>query len=356
MEHEGKFINIKIPDNVLSTIKNSEQPDAVLPPVKRKRLKQQYRKRLAIRLACFILIPIMVICLTVWLFTYKNAIEVYAADELIGVVKMDKQLSIESLIRDVKDRLEEGNQAQIIVNPVISLKPVHAAKSAISSKDELLNGLCESLPFQVQASAFILEGKPIAILRDRAEALTVRDNIFAKYVTNGSESENVSFVENVSIEDIFVEKPAIITMGKAFDTLTSETAHSSVYTVKPNDVLGLIAEKNKMTLSALISANPGITAKSTLKVGQELNVETYSPLLSVKTVETITIEELAPAPIQQQINPRAKTTRVLQAGQDGRQRVTKSVTKVNGIIQDEIILNTVILEEPAPQIVEMPPQ
>ena len=147
-----------------------------------------------------------------------------------------------------------------------------------------------------------------------------------------------------------------MTMDKAIEALTAARPHSSVYTVQPNDVLGRIAARNNMALKDLIAANPGVTAKSTLKIGQKLNIETNAPLLSVKTVETIVKEETAPAPVQKQINTRAAAERVLQAGKDGKQRVTERVTKINGVIQDKTVVNTVVLEAAVPQIIETPPQ
>ncbi|MDR1559135.1 MAG: G5 domain-containing protein [Clostridiales bacterium] len=357
MEQEKKLISIKIPDNVIQTGKRLDRPVvAESPAAKRRRLKPRYRRRFIARLSAIVLIPLAVIGMAVWALSYKNAVEVYAADELVGTLRTDKLLTVESLALDAETKLMEENQTEVIVTPNITLKPVHASKDSILEKEELMDKLCVKLPYQVKAVAFVLDGKPLAVLKDEAEALTVQDNIFAKYASRSGEVENSSFVENVSIEDIFAEKSAIITMGKAFDALTAESAHPSVYTVQQDDVLGAIAERNKMTLSELIAANPGVTVNSTLSVGQELNVETKAPVLSVKTVETIVADEIAPAPVQRQINPRAKTERVLQEGQDGQQRVTKRVTRVNGIAQHEDIINTVTLEEPTPRIVEIPPQ
>ena len=354
MEHEKKH-TIKIPDNLLRQFLDSKQTDSpASPPGRRKRLKPQYRRRLIIRSAAFLLIPLTAAVITVWAITYKNAVEVYASDELIGLMRIDKMLTPESLAQETQNKLEEENQSQVVLTPVITLKPVHAGKAALSSKEELLNKLCGKVPFKVQASAFMLDGKPLVVLKDKTEALTVQDNIFAKYTSGAGNAVSVSFVENISIEDIFAEKQAIITMDKAIEALTAGTARSSVYTVKQGDALGKIAMQNNMALNDLIAANPGITARSTLRVGQELNIKTVKPLLSVKTVETVVRDEAAPAPVQQQINARAKTTRVIQAGQDGKQRVTEQVTRINGIVQGKTVLNTVTLEEPVPEIVEIP--
>ena len=354
MDQDSNFINLTIPDSLIRSIKHSERRNALHAPAKRRRLKPQYRRRFIFRLAVIVLFPLISVGLTIWAVTNKNAIEVYAADELIGLVRMDKQMTSEILVQQAKTKLEEDNQTQVIITPNISLKPVRAANNSLTENDVLLNKLCGSLQFQVQASAFILDGKPLAILKDKAEALTVQDNIFLKYISRNSDIESCSFVENVSIEDIFVEKSAIITMGKAFDVLTAESVYPYVYTVESDDVLGLIAQKNKMTLPDLIAANPGILANTTLRVGQELNVKKLAPLLSVKTIETVVSDEIAQAPIQHQINPRAKTTRTIQTGRDGKKRVTKRVTRINGVFMEEEIVNIVILEEPIPQIDEIP--
>ena len=354
MERERKHI-IKIPESVLQQLRDSEQTQTQsAPAVRRKHLKKHYRRRLIIRSAVFLLIPLAIIGSVIWAMTYKNAVEVYASDTLIGTVRLDKQLSPESLAKDTQDKLEADNQTAVNISPAISLKPVHVGKAALTDKNALVDKLCGVIPFQVQASAFVLDGKPLAILKDQAEAFTVRDNIFAKYTGGGGTVESVSFVEDVTIEDIFAEKTAIITMDNAIGALTAETARSSVYTVEQGDVLGQIAVKNNMSLSDLIAANPGITAKSTLTIGQQLQIKTVTPLLSVQTVETVVKDDVTPAPVQQQVNPRATARRILQAGVDGKQRITERVTMINGIVQDAAVVNTVSLEDPIPEIIEIP--
>ena len=356
MEHERKHI-IKIPENVLRQLKDADQAAPPAPPaprVKRKRLKLYYRRRLLIRIALFILIPLAVIGFAVWALNYKNAVEVYASDQLMGTIRIDKRISPEYLMQEAQDKLRADNGTQVNIASAITLKPVHAGKSALMDTNELVGKLCAETPYQVQAAAFMLDGKPLAILKDQSEAQTVKDNIFAKYATDGATVESESFVENVSIADIFAEKSAIITMDKAIETLTAGTAQTSVYTVKPNDVLGQIAAKNNISLSDLLAANPALTVKSTLKIGQKLNLETVTPLLTVKTVETIVKDETVPAPVQERVNPRAAAESVLQEGKDGKQRVTERVTMLNGIVQDVTVLNTVSLQDPVTKIIEKP--
>jgi len=356
MEHERQQ-TIKIPDNVLQQLKNSDQgapPGPPAPPIKRRRLKPYYRRRLMLRLAIFILVPLAVILAAVWAATYKNAVEVYASDQLVGTIKMDKRVSPESIAQEARDKLQAVNQTQVNIASVISLKPVRAGKPALMDNSELIDKLCAAARYQVKAAAFVLDGKPLVILKDQSEARTVKDNIFAKYATDGATVESESFVENVSIEDIFAEKSAIITMDKAIEALTAGAPRTTAYTVKQGDVLGKIAVNFNISLNDLLAANPGLSAKSTLKIGQEIKVKTVTPLLSVKTVETIVKEEVIPAPVQEQVNPRAAASRVIQGGKDGKRKVTERVTMLNGIVQDTAVLDTVTLEEPMPKIIEKP--
>jgi len=355
MNQEKDMVSLRVPDSLIETIKREERNITLAPP-KRKRLKPLYRRRFVTRVTLVSLVAIT-IGLAIWaMLAYDNAIEVFAADELVGMVRMDRALSPEFLLEQVTNKLEEDNQAQVRVSDNISLNPVFAMNAEMLDEDALLVELSRTLQYEVQASAFMLDGATIAVLKNDSEALTVKDNIFAKYTPRYRDIEEVTFIENVSIEDIFVEKSEIITLSNAIEILTAESVQQAIYTVEQDDVLGTIAEKNRMTLNALLAINPGISSESTLSVGQQLNIEVSTPLLSVQTVEIVVVDEIAAAPIKQHVNPLVETSRLLQEGRDGSQRVRKRVTRINGFIQFEEVLSSVYLEEPIPQIIEIPPQ
>ena len=355
MNQEKNMVNLRVPDSLIETIKREER-NIALAPTKRKRLKPLYRRRFVTRVILASLL-VIVFALASWvLLAYDNALEVYAADELVGLVRMDRALSPEYLVEQLTNKLEEDNQAQVRISDSISLNPVFTMNAEMLDGDALLIELSRSMQYEVQASAFVVDGETIAILKNDVEALTVRDNIFAKYTPRYRDIEEVSFIENVSIEDIFVEKSEIITLSNAIEILTAESVQQAIYTVEKDDVLGTIAEKNMMTLNALLAVNPGISSESTLSVGQQLNIEVSTPLLSVQTIEIVVVDEVASAPMKQHVNPLVETTRLLQEGRDGSQRVRKRVTRVNGFIQSEEVLSSVYLEEPIPQIIEIPPQ
>ncbi|MDR1914716.1 MAG: LysM domain-containing protein, partial [Clostridiales bacterium] len=251
--------------------------------IKRK-IKPRILRRIILRGVLFILLPVTIILGGLYIMVHKNAYEVYASDELAGIIRLTDEISLDIVINDLKKKLGD-NGAEIKLVEEISLKPVSVGNNRISEYDEVMASLTEKIDYQIKAVAFVLDKTNLAVLKDEAEAETVRTNIFQQYISDGGEVQSMEFLEEVSLEEIFTEKSSIMTMGKAFEVLTEKKARVETYIVKEKDVLSSIASNYDMTLEALLNINKDLSVDSTLYIGQAINVERVLPIMSVKTVE-----------------------------------------------------------------------
>jgi uncharacterized protein YabE (DUF348 family) len=117
----------------------------------------------------------------------------------------------------------------------------------------------------------------------------------------------------------------------------------------------VIAEERGMGLSRLLELNPDVAVDGALSIGQVLNVEKSTPLLSVRTVQMTERTEAAEAPIQFVTNTSMDKSysKVIQNGSPGQKEVEIRTTRVNGALEstDETVVR--MLVEPVPRIEEV---
>ena len=134
--------------------------------------------------------------------------------------------------------------------------------------------------------------------------------------------------------------------------LTANTTGDTSYTVVSGDTYSTIAYQHNMSLSELMALNPQASLDR-LMVGDVLTVSKEVPLLSVRTVDTVTYTESIACPVEQREDSSLYKgqTKVLSQGVPGTKQVTADVTSINGVEQSRTVTSTVTLQEPTSKIV-----
>jgi len=142
---------------------------------------------------------------------------------------------------------------------------------------------------------------------------------------------------------------------EAHKILNAELEIEGTYTVRSGDSFDAIAINLGISSSELWELNPEVTDPSRIREGQQLNTITYKPLLSIRTVEEVTMTVAEPKPIQTEENHEMRRSfrRVLQPGRDGESEVTMRITRVNGEKVDETELDRTVITAPLTEIVEV---
>ncbi len=322
--------------------------------VRRTRMMQKYLPIILPGLASVAIIIAIIVSMMV--LTQKNAFKVSVGDKFIGNIPFTKDMTDTFLLDNAKSFLETEQGAPVEVNEVITIEPIHAAKKNISTFEAVVIDVASSLTYRVEATTITVNGTEIATVKNEAEADNILNAILDTFKQPGQNITKAEFVDKVEKKPVFLKKEDIDSTEVATERLSAHSEVVDQYIVKDGDNLSKIAQTLGMSFNDLLAANEGLSATSTIRVGQRINYLKQNPLLSVKTIEEITLTEPEKAQTQQRANPNQPKNyqKVIQTGKDGQSDVTYEIIRVNGFETEprkEIGRKTI--SEPVPQVVEV---
>ena len=300
---------------------------------------------------------VILLGVVIWGLTYKNAQEVFVDDKSIGIIKTTEDLqTAEDLQKLALDDLAKKEGAKVEVNEKVSFVPVRASKDELISISDAASKVANNFTFKVEASVITVDGTPVATVKNQDEANKILNDVKNKYVNKDvKQAAEPTFVQDVKIENKYVKDTDIINNEDALSALTANKDQGKEYEIKEGDTLFEIAINNDMSLEELLSANPGLTENSLLKIGSKINIIVPTPLLSVVTYEEATYNEVIPKKVETVKNDKEYKTykKVLTQGKDGSKQVTAKITKVNGVEQKRDVLSEKVIAEPTVEKVEV---
>lgn len=242
-----------------------------------------------------------------------------------------------------------------------------------------LDVLANSVEVKAKAFKLVVNGEFIGYVRDQSAGEALFDSIKKQYTKDydkrtvavasllgeGNEApaveepKDAEKLKSVSIKEEIEYVPTIIEPTEMTDEeaissiLTQGVEQKLTYKVQSGDVLGKIAQKFDLKTSELIKLNPGITDKSILQIGQELNVTGIDSKITVQTVFEKTAVESIPFKVEY-VDDKSLykgETKVKQKGVKGEREVTYEIIKENGILVDRKELDEDVITDPVTQIV-----
>lgn len=299
---------------------------------------------------------VLVLIGTIYGLFRKNGTEVFAGEKSIGIIK-DTSVKAEDLVNTITAQLENEVNSKIKINEEVKTVPIHISrerKKDAGTLDYMIPQLRKSITYQVQAAVIMVENERAAILKNKEEAEEVYKTIQAEYM-EGLDTETIepSFVENVQTVEEFVQQNQIMTVEQAVEKLQSTTQTQKEYIAQTGDYLSVIAGKADMTLEELFAINPGVDINTKVRVGDVFNILVKKPFISVKTVETQVVTEVAPKNVQYQDDATKDKgyQKVIQKGKDGQKESTKQIIRINGLISEEKAIEEKITQEPVDEII-----
>ena len=283
----------------------------------------------------------------------NNANEVYTGETRAGVIKMNKKITAETLKNLAVNKIESEIGMRISVFEEVYFKPAHASSKNIMTEEQVIAVMAGAFTYTVEAAEIHVDGERYAVLKNAAEAETVRDNIIEAYVQEGSVIIEKGFVEDFLITLNFVDRGELMDSDRAYRELTRTTGTQQNYTVRKGDTLWQISVDTGMSMDDLYSLNPGLTQN--IFVGQTIVLTALKPVLSVRTVEEVTHTEVVPKTIEYiQNNTQLKSySRVIQQGRDGQQDVISHIERVNGFTIGSVMIDYTITTPAVPDIIEV---
>lgn len=244
-------------------------------------MSKTYRKRrsrklenLSLTILKNIFLVTIAAVLTILFFTHKNASAIFVDGEAIGTIKGTK-VSTEEFEKLVKAKIYSDLNADIMLKSEISVVPVHTSKKQTVALDHVLANVCKTVFYLREGMVIYINGDRTLTFHNKEEADNCLNEILKDY---GAER----FADKVELKPEFVEGDEVLSEENAYSTLTQRIIIEKNYTVSKGDNLSNIAAKFDMTLNELYEINPTLSGTTMLRQGEEIVLNLYKPLLSVR--------------------------------------------------------------------------
>lgn len=217
--------------------------------------------------------------------------------------------------------------------------------------DALEKVIAASDAFKAKGFAINVDGRTLVAVASEQSANQILEDMKNHYLTDGSEIVSMSFKEDVSVTQSAVRIADFKSAEEAEALLLAGENAPVVYTVQDGDTLWDIASANHVSTEELQAANPGFDPNK-LKIGQQLNLVTLKPYITVLTKERITAsEQIDFDTVYEETNTLNKgEIKVKTAGVYGSKLVTSEVTKENGAAVETKVLEATVTAVPQAQV------
>ena len=296
---------------------------------------------------------------------------IYNGNEYMGAVS--SQEKIDKIIEEKNEEaslqysdlsIEAGSNITVVSEQVFTVNV---------NEEEAVEKLVNALEVEADAHAFMVNGEPVAYLKDASDYEKAVNLLKLQYVSqqeldalnnsntteqlpltenNQTRVKEVSLIEPVTGEAAKVNPKEILTPEQAVELLKSGTLEKEVYHVQQGDVLGSIAKAHGLKLKELLALNPGISETSLLKIDQPLNVTVAKPLVTVKVVmEKFKVENIDFQKVTEKDSNMLKgESKVKQEGRAGQKEVLYTITSESGVRTSKQVTNEVVTAEPVDYI------
>ncbi len=300
---------------------------------------------------------------------------VYMNNHYVGAVT--NQDEVQSVVDGkLTQAQKEYSDYQVELNNKITYIPENVF-TAETNNQNVINTISHSLSIEANAYALVVDGKQVAFVKDQAAAEEALKKVKLKYVSedelksleerkknsssialpNLKENEtrlmDLSFKEEINTDKVQVAPEKIISSIEAANLLLKGTLEEKKYKVQEGDVLGTIAEKHQLTTGKLMELNKNLKEDEALKIGSELNVTAYEPIVhTLVKRETNKVEEIAyEKEVIEDSSMYKGDMKVKQEGKKGQKSVTFETTEVNGEQTEKTVKEEKKLKDPVKYVV-----
>ena len=281
-----------------------------------------------------IAVPIISIFFLFSVISYSSslnyAVKLSVNGKFLGYIENEQVfLDAQEVLRDRISYL--GSDVTIDAQPSYSIEQIGSADTLTKYQiaDLVLQNSGVSLDY---GYGFYINDTFYGALMDYTNVRDTLATLLAKYETDNP-SEVVQFVDEIRYDEAGLYlSDSVIDENWLIDLLTGTRQGASYYEVEDGDSHSLIEDKVNKTESELEALNPGFT-ESELNIGDRIKYSEEVPFLSV----SITRTEVYDVPSQYDTKTYNDDTiyegssRTMQEGEYGTNRITADVTYVNGV-------------------------
>ncbi len=306
-----------------------------------------------------LLIPMVVlttIIVVVMLVRSTKAFEVILDGRSVGIVQSQEAFS--SMVEDIKKSAENRYGTEMMVSNIIDYKEVYLPDNKMvidTSSQASQSELEKDVVLKAKVYAINVDGKDIALLKEKKSAEAILERVKAPYVEGAGDdvitafSENVNIIERVVLcEDLNkLQEPEAV-----YSSITKENEAIRKYVVQKGDTISEIAEKLGVSQKDIIKANPDLNIDR-ISIGQELSLAVPRYMINIKQSTVKEYEDTVPYDVAYEDSDELYkgNTEVKVEGVEGKKQVKAELISINGIPEETRILNEVITLAPKAAVV-----
>jgi hypothetical protein len=298
-----------------------------------------------------------IVAVFVWFITnllVYNSYEVFLDGESMGFIQYHEDLTADEFHNSAVLHLQASRGGvSVQVDQRVTLEQARAPSNDRKTHNEMFAVLMRNFSYTIAATSIYVNGQYEAILQrqedvDYVELLLQRnwfnDNTVGAEFVDGWETR---------VEFVCPDETDFDTPDQAFWRLDRTTLQTYPYTVQRGDMLGSIAIRFGTTVNRLMGDNNLTSAN--IFPGDTLLIQTYLPLLAVRTFDEIVEMEIIEMDVEERRTPELplNETNIIQQGMNGQQQIVTRITRENGAERSRITLDAEVIIEPVLHIVEI---
>lgn len=294
---------------------------------------------------------LMVLAVLIILYS-RSVLEVSVNGEKIGNVKNLQVLT--EIKTELKERYKNKLGADVEFAQEIKAAPVKALGQKLDTEDEMLKKLESALTYRLKAVAINIDGKEVAMVKDKATAEKVLAQVKDHYISQTpGELIKLEVTEKVKLVERYVYPKEVINPEEAKNLILKGGVETRTYEVVKGDSLWSISRRENIPLDDLIKANPQLKSENQLALGDLINLTEVKPLLNVTLMKKVIYEESIPykTEIVKDNSMWTWDQKVKQPGEKGSKEVAAEVLFKNGLEISQTVLGEKVLKEPVTRVV-----
>ncbi len=251
----------------------------------------------------------------------------------------------------MKDTYSESGKYEVDQVNQIAFEGVKVPESDIATEDKLSEILDENINFNLYGYTIKIDDESFFTLKRESEAEALLEKIKKQYVTEDVDFLEIDFVENVEILKAQVKKIDIADYESVWAAYESGKEERLTYKVEKGDTTWDIASRFGLSIEEIALANSDKDLTK-LQIGQEVNLNLPKAWINVRTVakKTEELPIIANTYYEKVDTMYVGDYKLKEQGQDGLKKVEVETTYVNGILENEQILQEVVVKEPTSTI------
>jgi murein DD-endopeptidase MepM/ murein hydrolase activator NlpD len=282
--------------------------------------------------------------------------EVFYNGESIGYV--DSPTTVNVAVNQVSQQMATwyDNNNLDIEQDLIYKETIITGDEEILTLDDCVAAVYEQdIDLNVNGAALVIEGQEIAYTASVEEAEAIIDELVADYTETGDDEKIIDYEiqGSYAIVEKNIEYPSTQSTEEIKEAIVEGAEAVETYVVQDGDTNWDIAVNRGIDLRDMEDANPG-TDLETLMPGQEINLNTVEPLLSVEVTKEVTYTETISYDTEyvEDSDMYEGEEEVVTKGENGEKEITSQITYVNDVETSENILSETTTKKPVTEVIK----